>query len=99
MDADIQNDKAVPPASEAEHIEEPGNLTYESADEEPELHFRTYVAVSAMFVYNFVQLAALIFPSSLVSDCSMLVPLRGKRLTSRSFAAVLDWTWRQRWDE
>ncbi|CAM1503636.1 Fc.00g012270.m01.CDS01 [Cosmosporella sp. VM-42] len=35
------------------------NLTYSAVDEEPEIHFRTYIAVAAMLILNFVQIIAL----------------------------------------
>jgi hypothetical protein len=42
------------------------NLAYDDVDEEPELHFRTYVAVAAMFLQNLVQLFALQGPPAVV---------------------------------
>lgn len=43
------------------------NLVYVNEDEEPELHWRTYVALIALFMLNFAQLVALNSPTSIVS--------------------------------
>lgn len=45
---------------------EPENLVY-LAEEEPELHLRTYVAWGAMILVNFVQVLSLQSPPSVVS--------------------------------
>lgn len=44
-----------------------GNLTYENAEEEPELHARTFMAIGAMFFLNMVQVLALQGPPLVVS--------------------------------
>jgi hypothetical protein len=44
------------------------NLVYDSSDEEPELHARTYVAVAAMFLLNLVQVFGLQGPPAVVRD-------------------------------
>lgn len=43
------------------------NLTYEYGDEEPEIHARTWIAVAAMCLLNFVQIIALQGPPVVVS--------------------------------
>ena len=45
-----------------------GNLVYDNDELEPELHMRTYVALAAMFVLNYVGIVALQGPPSVVSD-------------------------------
>lgn len=42
------------------------DLTYENPDEEPELHLKTYFAVAALFLLNFVQVFALTGPPVVV---------------------------------
>jgi hypothetical protein len=44
-----------------------GNLHYDNGDVEPEIHFRTYVALFAMFMLNFVSVVALQGPPAVVS--------------------------------
>ena len=44
------------------------NLVYDDAEEEPEIHVRTWVAVAAMFLLNLVQILALLGPPVVVSD-------------------------------
>lgn len=46
---------------------ESDNLVY-SAEEEPELHLRTYIAWAAMVTVNFVQVLSLQSPPAVVSD-------------------------------
>ena len=43
-----------------------GNLVYENVEEEPELSVRTYVALAAMFLFNYVQVVALQGPPAVV---------------------------------
>lgn len=43
------------------------NLVYDDAEEEPEIHIRTWFAVAAMFLLNFVQILALLGPPVVVS--------------------------------
>ncbi len=43
------------------------DLVYDNADEEPELHARTYVAVAAIFILYLVQVMALQGPPAVVS--------------------------------
>ncbi|OQV11091.1 hypothetical protein CLAIMM_14988 [Cladophialophora immunda] len=47
-----------------------GNLIYDNNDEEPELHLRTYIALAAFFLLNFVQIVALQGPPSVLSFIS-----------------------------
>lgn len=51
------------------------NLIYDDADQEPELHARTYVAVAAMFMLNLVQVFALQGPPAVVCRCDVPSPL------------------------
>ena len=63
----LASEKASP---EGAHLEETvtreENLVYD-ADEEPELHARTYLALAAMFLLNLVQVFALQGPPAVVS--------------------------------
>ncbi|RMX84337.1 hypothetical protein D0869_04652 [Hortaea werneckii] len=43
------------------------DLVYDNADEEPELHLRTYIAISAMFLLNLTQVFALQGPPVVLS--------------------------------
>jgi hypothetical protein len=43
------------------------NLVYDNDEEEPELHAKTYIALAAMFLLNFVQVLALQGPPAVVS--------------------------------
>lgn len=51
-----------------------GNLVYENAEEEPELHARTYLALAAMFLLNLVQVFALQGPPAVVSTPVICTP-------------------------
>lgn len=44
-----------------------GNLIYDKAEEEPQIHARTFVALAAMFLLNLVQVFALQGPPAVVS--------------------------------
>jgi hypothetical protein len=63
---------------EAEHVEQSSvtanqdNLAYADEEEEPELHARTYLAIAALFVLNFVQVFALTGPPAIVSSGHLL---------------------------
>lgn len=46
------------------------DMTYLGEDEEPELHLRTYIAISALFILNYVQLVALTGAPALVHSPS-----------------------------
>ncbi|QDS73349.1 hypothetical protein FKW77_006804 [Venturia effusa] len=73
--ADVQPIAEKGPANEtsADEPEEnhdsssPGDLTYDNEDEEPELHARTYIALAAMFLLNFIQAFALTGPPTVLS--------------------------------
>ncbi len=61
----------TPKVTEAEHgelaPESPlGNLEYREDDQEPEIHIRTWLAVAAMTILNFVALVALTGPPTMV---------------------------------
>ena len=43
-----------------------GDLIYLDADEEPQLHWRTYLALAAMCILQFVSLLALLGPPTAV---------------------------------
>ena len=43
------------------------NLVYNDDEEEPEIHARTWIALAAMFLLNFVQVVALQGPPAVVS--------------------------------
>lgn len=47
---------------------EQANLVYDDVEEEPELHARTYIAVAAMFLLNYIQVVALTGPPAAVSS-------------------------------
>ncbi|OAQ78164.1 siderophore iron transporter [Purpureocillium lilacinum] len=49
---DTVDDEKSQPASES-------NLVYSNAEEEPEIHLRTYIALAAMLMLNYVQIIAL----------------------------------------
>lgn len=50
------------------HVEKvDGNLHYDNEEEEPELHFRTYIAVGSVIVFTFAGLWSLQGPPSVVS--------------------------------
>lgn len=42
------------------------DLVYKNADEEPDLHLRTYIAIAAMFLLNLTQVFALQGPPVVV---------------------------------
>lgn len=68
-------DEAIPKKGlkvETEHLEESKRpviegLIYEDAEHEPQLHWRTYVAMASMCLIQYVQLMALVGPSTAVS--------------------------------
>ena len=47
------------------------DLVYDDAEHEPQLHFRTWVALAAMWLYNYVIVLTLLSPPVVV--CSLLV--------------------------
>ena len=50
------------------------NLVYDDVDEEPELHFRTYIALLSMFLLNLVQVFALQGPPAVVGKTGAAWP-------------------------
>ena len=54
--------------SDEEEQQSTRDLVYDNADEEPELHLRTYIAVAAMFLLNLTQVFALQGPPVVVRD-------------------------------
>lgn len=58
-----------PSVNETTHDEpeEYHNHSYDNEDEEPELHARTYIALAAMFLLNFIQAFALTGPPTVLS--------------------------------
>jgi hypothetical protein len=76
------NDEKTESLSDQKHLEHvmsnEGNLVYNDVNEEPELHARTYIALLAMFLLNYVQVLALQSPPAVVSlPCNYFF---GKRL-------------------
>lgn len=63
-------DTTLPDTGEPEknHERSPShNLIYENEDEEPVLHARTYIALAAMFLLDFIQALALTGPPTVLS--------------------------------
>ncbi|RMY09614.1 hypothetical protein D0868_04153 [Hortaea werneckii] len=54
-------------SSDGEEQQSTHDLVYDNADEEPELHLRTYIAISAMFLLNLTQVFALQGPPVVLS--------------------------------
>lgn len=52
------------------------NLVYSDASQEPEIHLRTYIAVVAMLLLNYVQIIALQGPPLVASETVRAVPSR-----------------------
>lgn len=70
--ADHLDEKQKSSVEQYEHTTDShGNLVYENTEEEPELHARTWIAMSAMFLLNLVQVFALQGPPSVV--CPLLI--------------------------
>ena len=44
-----------------------GDLVYDDAEHEPELHIRTWIALAAMCLFNYVVVFALLSPPAVVS--------------------------------
>lgn len=57
--------------SDEEEQQSTRDLVYDNADEEPELHFRTYIAIAAMFLLNLTQVFALQGPPVVVRDLTL----------------------------
>ena len=65
----VQEEKAFEEDKHLEHVHTSSpNLAYDDNDEEPELHARTYFALTAMFFLNLVQVLALQGPPAVVSN-------------------------------
>lgn len=43
------------------------DFVYDDAEHEPELHFRTWIALASMFLYNYVIIITLLSPAAVVS--------------------------------
>ena len=66
----MSQEKHVERSDDMTSDSENDNLVYDDADDEPELHARTYIALAAMFVLNLVQVFALQGPPAVVSTIS-----------------------------
>lgn len=60
------------PFNSEKHLEQVGlaheDLVYNDLEHEPELHFRTWVALISMWLYNYVIVFALLSPPAVVRD-------------------------------
>lgn len=64
----VPNEKSFPREQHLEMFDPAkGDLVYDDADHEPELHFKTYFALGAMFLLNFVGTFAIFSPPVAVS--------------------------------
>lgn len=71
---EVEKGGAAQPVEHVEHVEDtksldlnlPVDLAYDNEEEEPALHSRTYLALVALFVLNFVQVVALTGPPMIV---------------------------------
>ncbi|KIY01299.1 uncharacterized protein Z520_02851 [Fonsecaea multimorphosa CBS 102226] len=61
---------SLPAAEELEQVPSYDNIVYDNADQEPELHVRTWVALGAIFLFNFVGVVALQGPPTVLSYIS-----------------------------
>ena len=62
-----ENEKLPESDKHLEHVDvATDNLTYDDAEHEPELHLRTWVALAAMWLYNYVIVFALLSPPAVV---------------------------------
>lgn len=62
VSASIQEKSLSVDENQAERLHTIMDMEYANEDEEPELHARTYIALAAMFLLNFVQVLALLGP-------------------------------------
>lgn len=64
-----EGEDAKPAQSEKhfEHVDVQGSLVYDDAEHEPELHIRTWIALAAMCLFNYVVVFALLSPPAVVS--------------------------------
>ena len=65
-DSVVSHDEKLGGDVELREHAEAGDLIYLDADEEPQLHWRTYLALAAMCVLQFVSLVALLGPPTAV---------------------------------
>ena len=63
----MPNEKDTAVSTQLDQSDDETNLVYDRVDDEPELHFRTYLACFSMILVNFVQVFALQGPPSVVS--------------------------------
>lgn len=49
-------------------VDDSQDLVYDDAEHEPELHFRTWIALASMFLYNYVIIITLLSPAAVVSQ-------------------------------
>ena len=63
----IENEKSTMSDNQIEDIDlDSSNLRYEDAEHEPELHFRTWIALGGMWIYNLAIVFALNSPAAVV---------------------------------
>jgi hypothetical protein len=65
-----ENPEMEAEATHLEHAERVTTLAYSDHEHEPELHWRTWLALISMCILQFVQLSALLGPPSAVSTAS-----------------------------
>lgn len=68
-----QNESSLKYQSKSWHLEET-NLSYHDIEQEPKIHTRTYFAVAAMLLLNYVQIIALQGPPLVVSRSHLRKP-------------------------
>jgi len=78
-DHDLSADEKQDFSMKEKHLEnspeESKNLSYNDDEEEPEIHMRTWVALGAMWLLNYVQVVALQGPPAVVSlNCLSQIP-------------------------
>lgn len=61
-------------------IEAGSDIVYDEENEEPEFHMRTWVALGALWLLNYVQIIALQGPPALVSQLSITSRVPGPKL-------------------
>jgi len=60
-------------SSHLEYAEQAPSIAYHESELEPQLHWRTYVALASMCILQFVLLSALLGPPSAVSSLSCII--------------------------
>lgn len=64
----VPNEKQFPREQHVETVDPAkGDLVYDDADHEPELHYKTYIALGAMFLLNLVNTFSIFSPPVAVS--------------------------------